>query len=418
MSKSIAIISDIHIGPLSRSKDLVPPGCNCDNIRDERFIDAFEKFASTNSLSANYLIIAGDLSSKALADEFQHASVISERIADSLSVPHDQIIYVPGNHDVDWSVLKLASSEGPAARDLRWKQRYQPITTSTGILSNRFAPPHASNFEGNLFDPPFTGVWSYSDSLFVAINSAAHDRPEDPIHHGFIRQEAIDWIRTNIPKRASDDHNLRCLVLHHHLVPHGNRGHDQRDFSTCQNADILLELLRDLEFDLVVHGHKHLPQFQTQLIGSDHPVLILGAGSFSADLTDYAGSVHNQFHLLNIEGRTPQTRRIFGGLQNWAYVFPSGWKENTRDYTVVDHRIGFGGPLNWRDIVSELHTPIQKISSTKDIFSLDEIAQSALLRYVSLSSAEKAIHEIANLENLDVTLVLDQKSLAYFRRKG
>lgn len=412
-NRRIAVISDIHIGPLARSRDLLPPGMSSQTARDEDFIVQFEKFVRSKDIVADFLVIAGDLSCKAKPEEFEHASKVIEAIAGILTVSMDRVMYVPGNHDVDWTVLQLAdSTAGAATRDLRWRQRYAPITETDNLFAKRTQVP----FTGQLFNHPYVGYWRHGEALFAAVNSAAHDRPTEEVHHGFIREEAVEWLGENIPTRENDN-ELRCLILHHHLSPHANLGNEARDFSTCQNADRLLAVLRQLDFDLILHGHKHYPRFQTELVASDHPILVLGAGSFCASLNGYGGGVQNQFHFLTIEGRSPATGRIFGELRNWAYVHPSGWSENKKIYTAVDHLIGFGGPLDWREIVSVLKEPIRGKAASEPIFCLDQVSGSDQLRYVSPETARKAIDEIARTENLDVSWVDEPHVCAYIRRR-
>ena len=400
---AIAVISDIHIGAGARSSDLLPPGY-ATKQRNEGFLSAFEQFVLARELKADCLIVSGDLSSKADPSEFVHASDISSRVATALQVPQDKIYATFGNHDVDWSVLKLPKGTTEQTRAFRWGQRYAPITNSTNIFGSRTSPPV---FVGSLTDLPFAGYWTSADHLFVTINTSAHDRPNDAVHHGLVRMETIEWLKTQILPRAAGNDSVRCLVLHHHLVPHGNAGTDAVDFSVCQNGDQLLALLRDLDFDLVVHGHRHRPRFEIELIGSDHPIAMLGAGSFCADLSkEYGGGVHNQFHLLSIQGRYPNTSRLYGELRNWAYVFPAGWRENVPNFTVVDHLIGFGGPLSWKELATVLHQPIKNRSQIGKPFSLSSIGPIfEQLRYVSPGTARRAIEEIAKVESLEIAWV-------------
>jgi predicted phosphodiesterase len=399
---TIAVISDIHIGESARSADLLPPG-SVTKRRNEGFLAAFEKFVG-GRLNADCLIVAGDLSSKADPGEFMHASDIATRVANALNVPLDKFYATFGNHDVDWSVIKLAKDATEQTRQFRWGQRYLPITATTNIFGSRTASPI---FVGSLTSSPFAGYWQSSEHLFVAVNTAAHDRPSDPIHYGLVREETIAWLSANIPQRAPNNKSVRCLILHHHLVPHGNVGADALDHSVCQNGDQLLTVLRDLDFDLVIHGHKHRPRFEIELIDSDHPVAMLGAGSFCADLSnEFGGGVHNQFHLLEIHGRYQNTSRLYGELRNWAYVFPSGWTENVSKFTVVDHLIGFGGPLNWKELAASLHQPIKNRAQVGKPFPLSSIGPIYdKLRYVSPDTARRAIEEIARIEKLEIAWV-------------
>jgi 3',5'-cyclic AMP phosphodiesterase CpdA len=68
INRRIAVVSDIHIGPASRSGDLCPPARA--KKHDEQFTAEFERFVTAKQIEANHLIVSGDISSKAAADEF------------------------------------------------------------------------------------------------------------------------------------------------------------------------------------------------------------------------------------------------------------------------------------------------------------------------------------------------------------
>lgn len=411
MPLTIAVISDIHIGGGSRSSDLVPPGATTDRPNQE-FVRAFEQFASDRDLKADCLFVPGDLSTRADASEFLHASTVALRIAVALHVPPERVFTTFGNHDVDWSVLKLAEDASEDTREFRWQQRYSPIEFRSNLFHTRTTSPA---FTGSITHPPYAGYWEDPDVFFVAVNTSAHDRPTSPIHYGLVRDETIAWLERNIPKRAVDDVRVRSLILHHHLVPHGNVSDEALDFSVCQNGDKLLSLLRALDFDLVVHGHKHRPRFSTELIESDFPIAILGAGSFCADLGgEFGGETHNQFHLLKVHGRDPESTRIFGQLQNWAYVHPAGWAENISRFTLIDHLIGFGGPLDWRVLAKRIRGPMHARAAAGRPFLLTSIGPIyEQLLYVSPETAKQAVEEVARAEKLDIAWLAGNSIDAY-----
>src|SRR4051794_38782117 len=120
IGKRIAIISDIHIGPAARAKDLAPsPGA--DDRRDAQFLHRFESFVRNEGLSADLLIVAGDITSEAKHSEFMHASTIVLKVAEWLGVERDKIFFVPGNHDVNWDTLKRPGDATDKA--FNWSRR-------------------------------------------------------------------------------------------------------------------------------------------------------------------------------------------------------------------------------------------------------------------------------------------------------
>jgi 3',5'-cyclic AMP phosphodiesterase CpdA len=265
-----------------------------------------------------------------------------ERWARALKVPFSEIYFVPGNHDVDWAVQSMGERDA-GNESFRWTQRYDPFTRSANMFMDRMkaASPVAS-----FFDEPYAAIWKSGNFLLAALNSAAHDKPSEPLHYGFAGPESIAWLDSELAKLLVADDELRVFVVHHHPMQFSDpfpKIPELRDFSILVNAQELQLLLRKHRFDLLVHGHKHVPRFETIVISSDHPVHVLGAGSFSVDLgSSYTGSVANQFHLLHIEGRGQSGEPVRGKLWSWAFTGPNGWVPSSETYTGIEHRIGFG----------------------------------------------------------------------------
>lgn len=122
---------------------------------------------------------------------------------------------------------------------------------------------------------------------------------------GSVARNQIDRIGVTIPPSecprcrarhgaagAGDGILLRIAVLHHHPMPIAVRDKsldDQRTeaklepFLILKNgADLIYELQRQ-RFDLILHGHKHRPQFARVELRADdserYPILVLAAGS-------------------------------------------------------------------------------------------------------------------------------------------
>src|SRR6185503_1275451 len=164
----LAVISDIHAGEGARSSDLCPRNQQKDKVRpDERYRDKFLDFLKEKNLSADFLLLPGDITHSAQPEEVQIASEFVTSAADRLNVAHENIVFVPGNHDVDWSVLKTADTTG-----LRRTQRYDPIAYQGFQFSSIL-----KRAKGNLLSNPNFAIWNYSDLLVVGYNSSHHDEP-------------------------------------------------------------------------------------------------------------------------------------------------------------------------------------------------------------------------------------------------
>src|SRR5689334_23033318 len=107
-SLTLAVLSDLHIGYGARAKDLCPysDGKQIETGYRERFL----KFVKKHKFKPDYLIIPGDISDRAQPPEFELASELVLELAETLEVSKNRVLFVPGNHDVDWAVMDIADT--------------------------------------------------------------------------------------------------------------------------------------------------------------------------------------------------------------------------------------------------------------------------------------------------------------------
>lgn len=397
LKRKIAVISDIHIGPSARSKDLCP-GIRSERLPNEQFSETFEEFlAGSPEIRADHLIVSGDISSKAVADEFLLASTLVKRWATALGVAADEIYFVPGNHDVDWSVLDRKGDEGN--EQIRWKQRYDGFIRTDQIFGERMQSAGSTFFE-----EPYAAIWATPQLVVAALNSAAHDRPNQTPHHGFADPISIKWLDKELASYPVEEGQLRIFVVHHHPLQFSEpfpRIPEFRDFSTLANTSDLQLLMRKHNFDLLIHGHKHVPRFETIVIASDFPIPVLGAGSFCVDMgSSYSGSFANQFHILEVEGRAEGA--IFGILHNWAFTGPNGWRPST-DYTGIDQRVGFGHFFSKSDVTKTIRGLVKsRVGAGFPITWGQLLLDDPRLRYIQPRTQMEALRTVASDEHLDI----------------
>ena len=59
-----------------------------------------------------YILLTGDITETAHANEFTEAGEVIQKIADRISIDQDSILCVPGNHDINWKLAEVASTVG------------------------------------------------------------------------------------------------------------------------------------------------------------------------------------------------------------------------------------------------------------------------------------------------------------------
>lgn len=79
---------------------------------------------------------------------------------------------------------------------------------------------------------------------------------------------------------------LRIAVLHHHILPVDGR-EEFKTFADITNLGHLRQVLRELDFHIVVHGHKHVSAAYYDHVYPDklysetkHPILVVSGGTF------------------------------------------------------------------------------------------------------------------------------------------
>ncbi|HEX2024139.1 MAG TPA: metallophosphoesterase [Acidimicrobiales bacterium] len=170
-------------------------------------------------LGPDLVVIGGDLTAEGYPPEFETA----RRYLEPLFERGLDVLVVPGNHD----------------------------SKNVGYLhfSDAFGPgdvPDKGDKVMSLIVPVGDGEEPWRVQV-VAIDSSKPDLAE-----GEVGRERYRWIRENLQVEA----DYRIFVLHHHLVPVPGTG---RERNTVWDAGDVLALLADVDVDLVLSGHKHVP---------------------------------------------------------------------------------------------------------------------------------------------------------------
>lgn len=194
----IAQISDLHVGG-----SLSLPAEQLEAIR-ERILGA----------NPDVLVLAGDLTTEGYEWEYEEALRWIERI----DLPK---VIIPGNHD---------------ARNVGYVHYQRLFGEPFSRYRVSFAPERAERL----------GAAAYT---IVGLDSSEPD-----INEGQVGRDRYRWIR----EQFSDPDDIKIVVVHHHLVPIPGTG---RERNIVLDAGDLLRTLTELDLDVVLSGHKHVPYF-------------------------------------------------------------------------------------------------------------------------------------------------------------
>ncbi len=366
----VAVLSDMHVGMGAKAQDLCPTRLIAKENqaqfdgKQKDYLNRFLAFLGTEGIKANYLLIPGDITDSAHPEEMLLASNAIESIREKLEVPEDNIVYVPGNHDLDWSLLDPRDST-----KTKWKHRYMALAEPQFIFDSINKRGQAN---GNLLQNPYYNVWTFEDLVVLGYNSASTDKSDEPIHHGDIVLDHVDAMRKTLEcMHLLEDKRIKVCLIHHHLRNYPLPTPVSYDPSIANNGECLIDLLLDYHFDLIVHGHRHHSFLDTR---KDIPILC--AGSFSATIElCWEGLVFNQFHLIEMtkDDSQPTAR---GCVYSWLNT-AAGWQKSVslEAGCIVKHRSPFGVSIKRNDdIANKLKAClIDQIKSTNVVSWKDDV---------------------------------------------
>jgi len=226
-----------------------------------------QAIAEINAAKPDLVVVAGDVTDDGYPDQYPEAREELE----ALAAP--QIVLVPGNHDAR-NVGYIRFEEEFGARDSRLR-----------------------------FD---------ADGLEVALVAVDSSKPD--IDEGEIGREHYGWIEEGFEGHA----DLRLFVCHHHLMPVPGTG---RERNQVLDAGDVIALLRQLEIDLVLSGHRHVP-YVWPVAG----MFIVHSGTVST--LRVRGFPHPSYNLIRVDGnRIDVELRIPGENGRSLGEYPRDWPD-------------------------------------------------------------------------------------------
>lgn len=211
-------------------------------------------------LEPDLVVMAGDLTAEGYAPQFRQAKRYLDRLSEL------EMVVVPGNHDLmNVGFLHFRDQFGKSDRVVR-----VPFSTPEGKPSDRYA-------------------------TIVAVNSSKPDLADGEVGH--VR---YDWIRESY--EWPDDY--RIFVMHHHLVSVPGTG---RERNIVWDAGDLLALLTELRVDLVLGGHKHVPN-----VWQFGQMLLINSGTASSHRV--RGYTRPSYNVIEIDSERVRIVQRYPGL--------------------------------------------------------------------------------------------------------
>ena len=225
-----------------------------------------------NDLAPAAVVVSGDLTNAGYRQEFELSAEYVRRF------DCENVMVIPGNHD----------------------------SRNVGYV----------HFE-RLFGERYSCI-DFQDAVMVGVDSSEPDLNDGRVgreHYGFIRDSF-----------ARADERLKIFVIHHHLIPIPGTG---RERNIIFDAGDVLELLDEVDVDLVLSGHKHVP-YTWRL----ENMLIVNAGT--ASTLRLRGNTRPCYNVIEVEDGCVEVYRKYAFKERTLAV---RFDRNTREYSRFEDKI-------------------------------------------------------------------------------
>lgn len=261
--------------------------------------------AEKHKFTPIYLILTGDISETAHADEFLDASNTIINLARKISIDKQSILSVPGNHDINWKLAEIALDIGD--KNIKYNNY------------NKFALDNCNKYsivKSEIYNRYFDHRLGIE---FLFLNSCEIEDHQN--HIGYIdSNKLIDSIVKEY-ERGIEDYTKICLC--HHRIENSK----DTASSSIDNSYEIETILLENGYNILFTGHIHENRCH-QISQNGKSIIYSGAGSAGINRSQREDGIQNQYtiHVLDSQNKklesywraySPNKRTRFG-LGGWT----------------------------------------------------------------------------------------------------
>ncbi|MFH1119501.1 MAG: metallophosphoesterase [Bacteroidota bacterium] len=289
--RKILHISDLHLTKVEYEKT---GEVNTWYEKDLNFIDklvtSIQKNLSKGKL--DNIVITGDIANKSNEDEYKVATKFLEELCTKLSFSKNDVLIIPGNHDINWLLCEGYYSKHNSEVILNSIERKQPYETNEKY--NNFIFFYNSFYGEEIFNPNKSIVWSkvYDDLkiILVGLNTNEHECHLPEFHYGYISHPRLE---SEIRELVNKYNEYRFVIFSHHIITPTNE-----DNKAIKNQDEILTLLNVTNrISTFLCGHQHTGGGRKSHEEFANEIISLGVGS----LAKIGNDIQNSYNILELK---------------------------------------------------------------------------------------------------------------------
>lgn len=254
-----------------------------------------------------YIVLSGDITETGHADEFCEASDAIDNLCKMISLDKSSVLAVPGNHDINWPLSKVAEEVGD--KTLKYNN-YNKFAIKT---CNKY-----SVINNNGFNKVYENRYGIE---FLLMNSCELEDFEN--HLGYIDKVKLT---SALSKKSTDDTSgyTKICITHHRI-----ENSDKHLSSVIDNSYEIESILIVNGYHITLSGHVHESQCY-EYIQESQKIIHSGAGSTGVNMSQRMDGVQNQYsiHILDSYNKRLETLwRAYSPSKRTKFGF-GGWSED------------------------------------------------------------------------------------------
>jgi len=254
-----------------------------------------------------YIILSGDITESGHADEFFDASNSIENLCKLISLDKSSVLAVPGNHDINWPLSKIASEVGDNTLKYNNYNKFinKTCNKNSSISTNGFL---------KLIDNRY-GI------EFLFMNSCELEDYEN--HIGYIDKSKLVSSLNKKTNDTTDGYTKICIT--HHRIEHT----DSHSKSVINNSFEIESILIVNGYHLTLSGHIHESRCY-ECIQDNLKIIHSGAGSTGVNVFQRLDGTQNQYsiHIFDSYNKKIETLwRAYSPNKKTKFGF-GGWTED------------------------------------------------------------------------------------------
>ena len=260
----------------------------------------------------DYIILSGDITNKASKEEFKLAKNFITEISKSLNIKNENIIIVPGNHDLDWNYCKQAvDDEGNILDKDLYNEKFKNFNEYfyKPVCNREYSLDPSNQYEIKIYD---------NDKLiFLELNSSWKIDHINKYRSSININALSNGLAILLEDDNYDDY-IKIAVFHHPVL-----GKDQ------MNNDFL-DILIAQGFKICFHGHIHKASYDFSKYDDNLGINVIGSGTFGAPTHEQVAGIPLQYNIIRlynneVEVESRKKEKVNG---TWSADARWGNKEN------------------------------------------------------------------------------------------